>query len=83
MYPGVGNRRAVGLENESIGVAPKPDCMPGEVNHKFLGTVREEALYFRSLINFDISEQHFILDIPNLELLSSVGYQQMTAQADF
>ena len=56
MYPGVGNRRAVGLENESVGVAPKPDCMPGEVNHKFFGTVREEALYFRSLINFDISQ---------------------------
>ena len=56
MYPGIGNRRTIGLENESIGIVPQPNGMPGEVDNKFLGTVGEEALYFRGLIDLNISE---------------------------
>ena len=77
MDPSEGDWRSVGLEYESVGVVPDPYGMLREMHYQFFVAVGEKALNFRRLIDLYIPQQHLILEVPYLKLLSGVCDEQM------
>jgi hypothetical protein len=75
--PDQGNRRPEGFQDEAIGVVPYSNGMFSIMHHQLFVAVREEPLYFRRFIDFDVPQKHFVLDIPNFKFFSCMRNQQM------
>lgn len=82
MGPQVRDRCAESFEDEAIGVIPDTHGMFREMHNQFLTTISEEAFNFRCLINLDVPEQNFILEVPYLKLLTRMCNEQVIGERD-
>jgi hypothetical protein len=78
--PEKGYGGAVGFKNKTIGVVPYSDSMLGKMHDQFFITVCKETLYFRCFINLNVSQQNFVLYVPDLKFFSGMGDKQMRTQ---
>ena len=83
MNPDKWNMTSIGFQDQTVGVVPKTNHMFGKMTNNLSAWIGDKSLYFRCLIDFDISDQSLILHIPNFKFFKSVDNHQVGSHTHF
>ena len=82
MRPYVGDGRAKGFENETVGIVPNPNRVLRVMHNQLFIAVRKKTFNFWCFVNLDVPQKKLVLQVPNLKFFSCVGNEQMRGEGD-